>query len=281
MQKCLKRRFSLGALVIAGAIFAAGCSSDTQSGSVDTDENKMHQEEAVMEESKTDEVQEAEGDYDLTFSYQPGGNMGMPAAADLPIKLNLATVTPNNELVGHVDYTLTVTNGEGEVVYETKGAHEHEGYHEVALSPLPEGEYTLTASVVPTMDTPEDHHFAEINKEFTFETMLINAIEEAEITLNVSENPKAGEVTAFSFEIKDDGGNPIPHTDSFLQIVNKDGVIVYQATNIHSHLGTFEVLYTFAEPGEYTVTLSSNPTPMRASVNFAPIGTQKQVIVTE
>lgn len=269
MKKSLRKLFSLSSVLIAGIVVLAACSSNEPQAS----------EPPAVEAS--DIIEEEAGEYGLNFTYQPGGNMGMPAAADLPIKLNLATVSPSNVLVGHVDYTLTLTNSDGQVVYEAKGAHEHEGYHEVALAALPEGEYTLAASVIPTMDTPEEHHFDEIKKEFSFETMVIDANEKAEIVLNVSEEPKANEATKIAFEIKDENGNAIPHTDNFLQIVNADRVVVYQATNLHSHPGTFEIFYTFAEPGEYTITLSSNPTPMRASVNFAPIGEQIQVTVTE
>jgi hypothetical protein len=277
MKKSFKKKIALSTVLMAGVLIFAACSNDTQSEEVSMDEEENHQEEVV----RGNEVSEKEGEYNLTFSYQPGGNMDMPAAADLPIKLNLATVSPNNNLVGHVDYTLTLTNSDGQLVYETKGAHEHEGYHQVALSPLPEGEYTLAASVVPTMDTPEEHQFDEIKKEFTFTTMLIEANEEAEIALSISEEPKVEEATKLSFEMKNQEGDLIPHTDNFLQIVNEENVIVYQASNIHSHTGTFEVFYTFAESGEYTITLSSNPTPMRASVNFAPIGKQIQVTVAE
>ncbi len=55
--------------------------------------------------------------------------------------------------------------------------------------------------------------------------------------------------------------------------------VVYQATNTHIHVPPFELVYTFPEPGDYTIFLTSAPTPMRASVDFPPSGVKAVIQV--
>jgi|GEM_PF-4915420 len=205
---------------------------------------------------------------DVLFTYQPGGNMGMPAADALPIRLGLLTLDPADEgPKPHVDYALRVTDSDGQAVFAGGPFHEHEGRFEAVIGPLPAGTYTVEVKAEPTMDTPEELHFPAIEKSFSMDVMEFEAAGSANLDISLPDAPEAGIGTELVFSIEDEEGSPIIHTDNMV-IITRDDTVVYQATNTHIHTPPFAMTYTFPEPGHYHVYFTSTPTPMRASVDF-------------
>lgn len=216
---------------------------------------------------------------EIQFTVQPGGNMGMPAAAPLPVRLGFTTIDlADGRPKPHVDYQIEVQNAAGTVLFAAGPLHEHEGVFEAVLGPWPPGTYTVNVVSQPTMDTPEDLHFPVLEETFTFEIMPFALDGTAALSISRPGSISAGESVTLTFNVTDGEGTPIIHTDNLVTIV-RDDVILFQATNVHIHVPPFDVTYVFAEPGDYEIWFTSAPTPMRASVNFPLVGIKTPVTV--
>ncbi|MBI3969920.1 MAG: cupredoxin domain-containing protein [Chloroflexi bacterium] len=209
------------------------------------------------------------GQQSLTIQVEPP--MG-PVPSEFPAKITLTALNPKGLPIGHVDFDVSVKDAAGNAVFGGASLHEHLGQHEFWVGPLKPGKYTVDAAVQATMDTPKDDAFqGSVKNSFALEAKPGGFTEKVDVSLSIGASPRAGEPTKITFALKNPAdGKPVVHSDNYLQIY-RAGVLVYQSTNLHSHMGTQAFDYTFADPGEYQLTVSSFPTPMRASVPFKPV----------
>jgi len=82
--------------------------------------------------------------------------------------------------------------------------------------------------------------------------------------------PKAGSATILSFEVNDAEGKSVTHIDGFLDI-KKDGELLVDDYELHSHGNKFSMTYKFLEEGEYTATLTVQPSEHYENEKFDPV----------
>ncbi len=92
---------------------------------------------------------------------------------------------------------------------------------------------------------------------------------QVELTL-FPEEPHAGSMSILSFEVEDTDGESVTHIDGFLDI-SKDGEILVKDYELHSHGNQFSMSYKFQEAGQYTATLTVQPSDHYENEKFDSI----------
>lgn len=92
--------------------------------------------------------------------------------------------------------------------------------------------------------------------------------------------PKAGSAAILSFEVNDAQGKSVTHIDGFLDI-KKDGVTLIEDYELHSHGNQFSMTYKFPEEGEYTATVTVQPSENYENEKFNPVSVIFYITVEE
>ncbi|MDP3728917.1 MAG: hypothetical protein Q8R18_05720 [bacterium] len=82
--------------------------------------------------------------------------------------------------------------------------------------------------------------------------------------------PIAEKASIISFEVNDAEGKSVTHIDGSMDIT-KDGVLLVNDYELHSHGNQFSMTYKFPEEGQYTVTLTISPAKNYENEKFDPI----------
>ena len=92
--------------------------------------------------------------------------------------------------------------------------------------------------------------------------------------------PKVGSVTILSFEVNDAEEKSVTHIDGFLDI-KKDGELLVDEYELHSHGNQFSMTYKFLEEGEYTATLTVQPSEHYETEKFDPVSVIFYITIEE
>src|SRR3989338_5634438 len=92
--------------------------------------------------------------------------------------------------------------------------------------------------------------------------------------------PQAGSSTILAFEVNDEQGTSVTHIDGFLDI-KKDGELLVDDYELHSHGNKFSMTYKFLEEGQYTATLTVQPAEHYENEKFDPISVLFYITVEE
>ncbi|HIH59198.1 MAG TPA: LPXTG cell wall anchor domain-containing protein [Nanoarchaeota archaeon] len=92
--------------------------------------------------------------------------------------------------------------------------------------------------------------------------------------------PKAGSATILSFEVNDAEGKSVTHIDGLLDI-KKDGQLLVDDYELHSHGNQFSMSYKFPEEGKYTATLTVQPSEHYENEKFDSLSVVFYITVEE
>lgn len=82
--------------------------------------------------------------------------------------------------------------------------------------------------------------------------------------------PVAGKASIISFEVNDATGTSVTHIDGKMDIT-KEGKLLVDDYELHSHGNQFSMTYKFPEQGQYTVTLEVFPAEGYENEKFDPL----------
>ncbi len=92
--------------------------------------------------------------------------------------------------------------------------------------------------------------------------------------------PTAERSAIIAFEVNDVDGKSVTHIDGFMDIT-KDGELLVDDYELHSHGNQFSMTYKFPEKGQYLVTLTVSPSKDYENEKFDPIAVVFYVTVEE
>ena len=92
--------------------------------------------------------------------------------------------------------------------------------------------------------------------------------------------PKTASATILAFEVNDADGKSVTHIDGFLDI-KRDGELLVNDYELHSHGNQFSMTYKFQDSGQYTATLTVQASEHYENEKFDPVSVIFYITVGE
>lgn len=219
------------------------------------------------------------------------GEAPAPGAAAATVKFGINVETPSFPVVGVPGrISLVVLHGNGDPIrhfdmewqlrfgdqvlaassFNLHGnPHSHDGFLAVDYTFPKEGDYTLFVRAFPIRGV-SSLQFEPLTDEFTFTVEQPPQPATANVQLEASKTTAAvGEPVDFTYAVVNAAdGEPLVH-GNVLFVITRDGQVLAEFPE-HSHSERGGISYVFSEPGSYTVTLRSFPTPGDSPVLWTP-----------
>lgn len=174
----------------------------------------------------------------------------------------------------HHDAVVEITL-DGQTIYETEPStgHDYDGVDEIQVTFPSTGTYEVTVTI-PTDD-------GEVSD--TFQGRVLPAEEEAaRLALEAPDEATAGQPVTFTYELLDEDGQRIPHSDVLVQVRDAEAhkEILRVHTHTHEEAQTFD--HVFTEPGSYEVVfLGYQAFPSPDAAFFQPVRKVQEITVQE
>jgi hypothetical protein len=206
--------------------------------------------------------------YRLYTTYDPDKTVGLFGNQ----RLNTYVFDPvTGQLVPHIDFTATLKDPSGRVLFSSETLHEYDGHLEVITAnnkvgtyrmevKATDGEWSDTRTLVFDVAPPVVGGSSP-NPSMGAGPMLVTSRGLDKLT--------AGTPQPIVFTASTAGGAPWQHSEIDLQVNTKDGVSLY-LNKLHTHSdGLFNVNVNFPTPGDYVLILDAEPVHRDAATSFS------------
>jgi hypothetical protein len=184
------------------------------------------------------------------------------------VRLNALVYDPATKtMVPHVDFTATLKDPDGKVLFQSQTLHEYDGHLEVVTQQARQGTYTLSV----TADRGDWKASRDLKFNVVPPVLATGGAGPLIVRSTGLDGVRAGEPQNISFTAQTLAGTAYQHSEIEMQIVRGAKLGAPMLINkLHTHSdGKFAVAATFPEPGDYFVVLDPETLDGEPSVSYS------------